>query len=96
MFGGFALSITGIGTTKTTRQPQSWDRSMDDVSRQTISPERTRGMGDDWTQAELAILSREDLRPKEMRLYLPHRTPRAIYLKRHRIGAARKYVKTPA
>jgi hypothetical protein len=63
--------------------------------RETISPERTRGMGDDWTPAELAILSRDDLKPKEMRLYLPNRTPRAIYLKRHRIGAARKYLKVP-
>lgn len=69
---------------------------MSNVSRQTISPETIRrGFGDDWSDAEIAVLSRDDLKPKEMRLYLPNRSARAIYLKRHRIGVARKYVKTP-
>lgn len=62
-----------------------------DVPRETISINRTRGTGLDWSPAEIAILSRGDLRPREMWLRLPHRTRRAIYIKRHRLGVAQRY-----
>jgi len=68
------------------------------VSRETISLEppqssrRNRGHGVDWSEAELEVLRRDDLRPREMPALLPGRTLRAILVKRHRIGASAKYM----
>lgn len=64
------------------------------VSQETLSHERMRGVGLDWSEPEILVLMRDDLRPKEMALHLPHRSRRAIYLKRHRLGVAQKYRKS--
>lgn len=66
---------------------------MTDCFTETLSskPKPRSGLGDDWSLAEIAILERSDLKPKEMALYLPNRSRRAIYLKRHRLGVATKY-----
>jgi hypothetical protein len=60
------------------------------VSRETVSLERrARGHGIDWTDAEIAILKRQDLAPKAMAALLPGRSGLAIRIKRHRLGVAR-------
>lgn len=66
---------------------------MTNVARETLSskPSHRSGLGVDWSDAEMEILMRSDLKPKEMVLHLPHRSRRAIYLKRHRLGVAQKY-----
>jgi hypothetical protein len=66
------------------------------VSHETLSlkTNQRNGLGVDWTEAEIDILMRHDLKPKEMALHLPNRTRRAIYLKRHRLGVAAHYMRT--
>lgn len=65
---------------------------MTDVSQETISlnSNRNRGMGVDWTHDEIAVVM-SGLSPRQLMLALPHRSRRAIYLKRHRLGIAQKY-----
>jgi hypothetical protein len=92
--------VTGVSSMADLRRKYV-RRGNEIVSRGTISFDATvrplcvkRGLGVDWTPAEVEVLKRKDISPDEMRPLLPGRTDRAIRLKRHRLGLCRKYQKT--
>lgn len=60
------------------------------VSRETLAdnPNRFNRVLNGWSEAEIEVVMRLDLKPREMLGLLPNRTAHAVYTKRQRLGVA--------
>jgi hypothetical protein len=85
------LRKRGIAKDTVSRGTVPFDASASKASLRLARQRARRGHGVDWSPTELAILEREDLRPKDMQELLPGRTSQAIRTKRCRIGVATPY-----